>query len=113
VNPSPGKFCTATFRIFSDWQSGFVADVHVTNDGAGPIDGWTVTWSVAGDQKVRDVWNARLMHSGAKVSVTDAGWNAKLPQRTATYFGLVADYTGTRADVNDVSLNGFPCVVER
>jgi endoglucanase len=112
-NPSPGKFCTATFRIFSDWQSGFVADVHVTNDGAGPIDGWTVTWSVAGDQKVRDVWNARLMHSGAKVSVTDAGWNAKLPQRTATYFGLVADYTGTRADVNDVSLNGFPCVVQR
>ncbi|HYI97093.1 MAG TPA: cellulase family glycosylhydrolase [Bryobacteraceae bacterium] len=108
--PNSGKFCTASFRVFSDWQSGFVADLHFTNDGAGPIDGWTVTWSFSGNQKVRDVWNARFTQSGPSVSIKDAGWNGSLLEKESTYFGMVVDYTGEKAELNDIRLNGFPCV---
>jgi endoglucanase len=116
IQPSPDsgqkKFCTTNFRIFSDWSTGFVADFHVTNDGAGLVDGWTVSWSVSGDQKVRDVWNARFTQTGTTVSVTDAGWNSKLPEKSTTYFGMVADYTGAKPEISNVKLNGFPCINE-
>ena len=87
-----------------------MADLHFTNDGAGSIDGWTVTWSFSGNQKVRDVWNARFTQSGSSVSVKDAGWNGSLREKESTYFGMVVDYTGEKAELNDIRLNGFPCV---
>jgi hypothetical protein len=53
-----------------------------------------------------------LKQGGSTVAVTDAGWNAMLPEKATTYFGMVVDYTGTKADMTDVRLNGFPCVQE-
>ena len=38
---------TLDSRIFSDWKSGYIADLHITNAGAGPVDGWTVTWEMS------------------------------------------------------------------
>lgn len=105
-----GLFCTASFRIFSDWTTGFVADFHITNEGAGPVTGWTITWSFGGNEKVRDTWNARFTQKEQMVSVTDAGWNAGLPEKSSTYFGLVVDYTGENRGPADIKLNGFPCV---
>ena len=106
-------FCTASFRIFSDWGSGFVADLHVTNIGAGPIDGWTVTWNVPGTHKVRDMWNARFNQIDQNVTAQDAGWNARIPESTSAYFGFNVDYTGQAGRVSDVALNGYPCLLEQ
>jgi endoglucanase len=112
TNSSPVKFCTVNFRVFSNWETGYVADFHITNLGAGPVDGWTVTWAFRGDQHVRDTWNARFTQADSSVKVTDAGWNRELPEKSTTYFGLVVDYTGQQTDVMDVKLNGFPCLTE-
>jgi endoglucanase len=108
----PIAFCTATFRIFSDWGSGYNADLHIANIGAGPIEGWTVSWAFSGNQKVRDMWNARFAQTDTSVLVRDADWNAKLPENTTTYFGFVADYSGENSAPADVKLNGFPCLMQ-
>jgi cellulase/cellobiase CelA1 len=119
--PAPSKpalpdgqiaFCTAAFRIFSDWGSGYNADLHIANIGAGPIEGWTISWTFNGNQKVRDMWNARFGQTGASVLVRDADWNAKLPENTTAYFGFIADYSGENSAPADVMLNGFPCLMQ-
>ena len=107
----PSAFCKGSFRVFSDWQSGYIADLHVTNEKAGPIDGWTVTWDISPIQKVRDTWNASFVQADNKVTVRDAGWNAKLPEGSTVYFGLLVDYSGDFSAISNVTLNGFPCLV--
>jgi endoglucanase len=103
------SFCKASFRVFSDWESGYIADLHVTNEGVGPIEGWTVSWEMSPTHTVRDTWNARFTQTDRKVTVQDAGWNAKLPEKSTAYFGLIVDYSGTFSEITNVSLNGFPC----
>lgn len=103
-------FCTATWRVFSDWKSGFVADLHVTNTGAGALDGWTISWVFSGTEKVRDMWNGRFSQTDKKVKATDAVWNAKLAEKETTYVGLVADSSGESTGPTDIRLNGFSCI---
>lgn len=110
--PSPGAFCSSTYRTFSDWGSGYNADLHVTNLGAGPVDGWKITWQFGGNEKVKDLWNGSFTQKDSRVTVTDAGWNAPLPQKSTTYFGFIVEYSGTSGGISEVTLNGFPCITE-
>jgi hypothetical protein len=55
--PPPGTGCTATYRVTSQWQGGFQAEVAV-RAGSVPLTGWTVTWTYANGQVVSQVWGA-------------------------------------------------------
>src|SRR4051794_18320691 len=56
--------CQITYRISSQWQGGFGADVAVTNLGSA-LTGWTVRWSFGAGQTVTQAWNATVTQSGA------------------------------------------------
>jgi endoglucanase len=107
---TPSTFCTTASRTFSDWGTGYNADLELTNTGAGPVNGWTVTWQFSGDEKVRELWNGRFTQEGRKVSVTDAGWNAGLPQNSAAYLGFIVEYSGEPGSISKITFNGFPCI---
>ena len=108
----PALFCTFQMRVFNDWGAGYVADLQVMNTGAGPIDGWTISWQFAGSQWLRDAWNVgSYARSNQEVRVRDAGWNSKLPEGTTGVVGFVAEYSeASKLEIGKVSLNGFPCV---
>ena len=74
------------------------------------MDGWTITWEMGPGHKVRDMWNAKFTQTDNKVIVQDAGWNAKLPEKSTTYFGFIVDYSIQSNSIMNVTLNGFPCV---
>ncbi|HYO80352.1 MAG TPA: cellulase family glycosylhydrolase, partial [Bryobacteraceae bacterium] len=78
--PQPAAFCRAVVRTYGAWANGSTVDVQVTNTGAGPVDGWTITWQFSSTQTIRELWNGRWVQRDNKVSVTDVGWNAKLPE---------------------------------
>lgn len=105
-------FCTASLKIWSDWGSGFNAEYRVTNLGAGPLNGWTVTWTFPGNQKIREIWTARVKQEGSAVSISDSQWNAVVPQGNSFSFGFVADYSGENVLPETLRLNGLPCKLE-
>jgi len=80
--------------MYSSWDTGYAAELHVTNSGAGPVDGWTLSWVMPDGHQIRDLWNGRFVQKEAKVEVTDAGWNAKLPENATAYLGFVAEPSG-------------------
>ncbi|WP_367138948.1 cellulose binding domain-containing protein [Saccharothrix sp. HUAS TT1] len=85
----------ATARLTGSWQGGFQAEVTVANAGAARINGWTVTWTRAGDQVVNSLWNGRLTQSGTTVSVDDVGWNGGLAPGASGSFGYTASGSAT------------------
>ncbi|WP_229075592.1 glycoside hydrolase family 6 protein [Actinoplanes sp. DH11] len=86
--PGPGA-CTAAYRTTGSWQGGFQGEITVTA-GASRINGWTVTWTLAGGQSVSQAWNGVLSTSGSTVTVRNVSWNGGLAPGATAQFGFLA-----------------------
>ena len=83
-----------SYKIVSDWGTGFVASVTVTNVSGTPISSWQVPWTFTGNQRVTGAWNTNLTQSGSTVTARDLGWNGTLAPNASTTFGFHASYSG-------------------
>ena len=60
------------------------------------INGWTLTWTWPGGQRITSSWNASVTSSGATVTAEDVGWNGAVAAgQTASAWGFVASGTAT------------------
>ncbi|MCU7821729.1 glycoside hydrolase family 6 protein [Kitasatospora sp. DSM 101779] len=89
-----GSGCTATYKVSSDWGAGFNADVTVTNNGTTAINGWKVTWTFGGQQKISNLWNGSYTQSGQAVTVTNAAYNGAIGAGGSAGFGFGATNSG-------------------
>ena len=87
--------CTAAYKVDNDWGSGFTSTVTVANPGTSPINGWTVTWTWAGNQKVTSAWNATVSQPAQAVTATNAAFNGTVAPGASTSFGFQATYSGS------------------
>ncbi|GAA4951949.1 hypothetical protein GCM10023238_17900 [Streptomyces heliomycini] len=88
----------------------FTAELTLTNRGADVIDGWTLTYTYAGNQKLVNGWNGSWTQSGKTVTVKDAGYNGRIAAGAAVTTGGQFTYSGGNAAPTSFAINGTPCV---
>lgn len=91
--------CTVDYVVRDSWPGGFTVDVTVRNL-AEPLDGWTLAWTFAGDERIGNLWNAQLVQPtaaapGPDVVVRSLDYNAELATGASTSFGFVGEGTST------------------
>jgi hypothetical protein len=103
--------CTVRFGYVTDWASGYVASVDITNTGTSPIDGWTLTFGwPTGWQQMNGGWNANWSQTGATVKVTNLDTNGRLAAGGGTVnVGFVGGYSGPNLTPGVFTLNGTVC----
>ena len=84
----------ATVAYFSDWGSGYCANVTVTNDGTQASTSWTVVMAM-NQSTLSTLWSGNYTTSGDQLTVTPASWNAELAVGASTTFGLCANAPGS------------------
>ncbi|MER7503709.1 glycoside hydrolase family 6 protein [Nonomuraea pusilla] len=95
VTPTGGPAaCSAAYRVTSQWQGGFQAEVTVRNTGGGPTGGWKVQWRLPDGQSISQFWNGTLTTASGTATVTNLSWNGTLQPAATTTFGLLANSTG-------------------
>ncbi|MGW3345707.1 glycoside hydrolase family 3 N-terminal domain-containing protein [Nonomuraea rubra] len=100
-----GGGCTATPSTQSQWNTGYVIQVTVTNTGTAPRTGWTVTFTLPPGHTISGGWNGTFSTSGQNVTVRDVGHNGSLGPGASASFG----FQGTRPN-GDTSLpSGYTC----
>ncbi|MDQ2586914.1 hypothetical protein CKY47_23570 [Saccharothrix yanglingensis] len=100
--------CRVDYAIASEWPGGFGANVVVTNLGD-PVNGWRLSWTFSGNERITQSWNGSHSQSGARVTVTNAAWNGTISTGGTASFGFNAD-SGTRTTPPaGFSLNGVAC----
>lgn len=82
--------CTATYTTTNSWSGGYQGEVKVTA-GSTAVNGWTVTWTLAGGQTITQVWNGTLTTSGTTATVKNASYNGTLYPSATTTFGFLAN----------------------
>jgi endoglucanase len=107
TSASAAVACKVTYTK-SDWGSGFTATVGLTNLGD-PVDGWTLRFSFAGDQKLQNGWNGSWSQDGQDVTVTSASWNGGLATGASASTSANFGYTGTNADPTAFTVNNVTC----
>jgi cellulase/cellobiase CelA1 len=90
----PGRNCTATYTVTSQWTGGFQGDIRVTA-GSSAISGWRVTWTFGNGQTVSQSWNATLSTSGSTVTASNVSHNGSLGAGASTNFGFLGAWNGT------------------
>ncbi|WP_204295792.1 lytic polysaccharide monooxygenase [Actinoplanes campanulatus] len=92
-NPGGGTGgCSGMYNVVSAWSGGFQGEVMV-HAGTTPVNGWNISWTFPGDQKVAQVWSGKATSSGSLVSVTNESWNASVPANGHVTFGFLASGT--------------------
>ncbi|MEV0430749.1 glycoside hydrolase family 9 protein [Micromonospora sp. NPDC050495] len=108
----PASRCAVTYTTHGSWSGGFTTQVTVRNTGPAAIDGWSVRWAFAGDQKVDTSWLAKVSQSGATVTAKNESYNAKIMPGASITFGLNGlTAGGPNPNPNLITLNGSACTL--
>jgi len=105
-----GAACHVTYSVTSQWNDGFGTAITIKNTGTTAVNGWNLTWSWAGNQKITESWDATFSQSGANAKLTNESYNAAIAAgATITGIGFNASYSGTNTAPSAFYLNGTLC----
>ncbi|TXK34301.1 cellulose binding domain-containing protein [Nonomuraea sp. C10] len=101
--------CTAKLTVQSDWASGYVGSIEITNTGA-PVNGWTLNfaWPRAW-QSLGSGWSATWTQNGQDVKAVSEPGSGALGTGATTTIGFVGNYTGPNVLPSVFTFNGRVC----
>src|SRR5438105_4250693 len=100
--------CSVNYSIQSQWSTGFVVSITITNLGD-PMTAWSLGYSYSGNQALSNGWSGNWTQSGANVTVTNANFNGSVAANGTVNFGAQFSYSGTNTDPTAFTLNGAAC----
>ncbi|GCE50334.1 cellulose binding domain-containing protein [Thermosporothrix hazakensis] len=106
-----GATCSVKYSVQNQWDTGFTAQVSITNNGSSAINGWRLGWTWAGNQRITNAWNATTSQNGNQVTATNASYNATIAAGGSVSFGFNGSYSGSNPQPSAFTLNGNPCSV--
>ncbi len=107
---APVPYCTVAYRVTSQWTTGFVAEVRITNTSPAAIVGWTLGWSFANGQTITNLWSGTPTQTGSAVTVTNMPYNATIGAGGGSQsFGFLANSSGTNTNPTSFTLNNRVC----
>jgi Cellulose binding domain/Fibronectin type III domain len=105
--------CAVTYDLSDGWDTGFVANISITDTGPSPITGWTLGFSFPnGTESVSSsYWNANYSESGDSVNVTPVSWDGYLAPDSgnSVSIGFVGNQDGADPSPAAFTLNGTVC----
>lgn len=107
--PVPALSCAVHYRVSSQWQGGFVADVTIFNTGSTPIQNWMLTFSFSAGQRLSFGWNGRFAQNGAQVSVSNDGSDALIAPGAFVTPGFMGSWSQDNPAPTSFALNGVTC----
>jgi endoglucanase len=115
VKPSQSPAQTGDITVaytVNDWGSGATVSIAIKNNGTAAINGWTLDWVFAGNQKIVNLWNATYTQSGTAVTVKSMSYNAAIAAGGSVSFGFNLSYSGTNVKPSGFTLNGMVCGID-
>jgi Cellulose binding domain len=111
VSTTPPSTCMVTYHNDSEWSTGFVAQVTITNRGTASIAGWSLTFNFPGDQRVTNSWGATIQQNGNAITAVNAPWTAMIAPGGSISFGMSGSWQRSDAAPTAFTLNGAACRV--
>lgn len=110
LQTTPPSTCHVGYTVQSEWQGGMTVSLAITNKGPLAINGWTLTFTFGGDERIGTVWGATGSQSGQSVTLVNLPYDAAIaPGATLTGVGMTLAWSKSDAAPAGFALNGKPC----
>jgi glycosyl hydrolase family 12/cellulose binding protein with CBM2 domain len=109
---SPPTQGTAACRVSyatNVWNTGFTANVTVTNTGSSAVNGWTLGFTLPGGQAITSSWGATVAGTSGAVTARNVSYNGTIAPGGTASFGFQGNYSGSFASPAAFTLNGSTC----
>jgi cellulase/cellobiase CelA1 len=107
--PAPGVSATLSYKVTSDWGSGFNADITIKNTGTTTLKSWTASFDAP--WTVDNIWSASVVsRTGTKYTIGAADWNKDIAPGASITFGFSGRGVAATSPTN-VVINGSSSVV--
>ncbi|GLZ82047.1 chitinase [Actinorhabdospora filicis] len=100
---------TATYKLGTDWGSGYGADYTIKNSGTSATTSWTLKFTLPTGHRLAGLWNGTYTTSGQDVTVKNAGWNGAIAPGGTLSVGFNVSYSGTNSPPTNCTINGADC----
>jgi endo-1,4-beta-xylanase len=104
-----GGTCHVTYTKNSEWPGGFTAQVTIANTGTTTINGWSLTFTFPGDQKITSNFNGAFSQTGENATLTNASYNGTIAPGASITDGFQGSWTSSDASPTSFSINGTAC----
>ena len=104
-----GGTCHVTYTKNSEWPGGFTAQVVIANTGTTTINGWSLTFTFPGDQKITSNFNGGFSQTGENATLTNASYNGTIASGASITDGFQGTWTSSDANPTSFSVNGTAC----
>jgi endo-1,4-beta-xylanase len=104
-----GGTCHVTYTRNSEWPGNFTAQVVIQNTGTSAINGWSLTFTFPGDQKVTANFNGGFSMSGENATLTNASYNGTIAPGSSITDGFQGTFSSNDASPTSFAVNGTAC----
>jgi endo-1,4-beta-xylanase len=104
-----GGTCNVVYTRNSEWPGNFTAQVVIKNTGSTAINGWSLTFTYPGDQKVTANFNGGFSQTGENVTLTNANYNGNIAPGASITDGFQGTFTSNDTSPTSFSVNGTAC----
>jgi len=92
---------SCSYTIVTSWDTGFVAEISITNNANLAINGWEVGWTYDDGSVVTNTWNVVFNGTGSgPYTASSLSWNALIQPGQTVSFGFQGNHTGNTIPVN-------------
>jgi endo-1,4-beta-xylanase len=104
-----GGTCHVTYTKNSEWPGGFTAQAVIANTGTTAINGWSLTYTFPGDQKITSNFNGGFSQTGKNATLTNASYNGTIAPGASITDGFQGTWASSDANPTSFSINGTAC----
>lgn len=87
--------------ISNEWNTGFTAEVRLTNVGDTLINGWSVNWTYSDGSAITSSWNATLGGTNP-YTASNVSWNGNILPGQTVSFGMQGDKGSENAELPEL-----------
>ena len=92
--PTQNTNCSASYTQ-NAWGTGATVNITIKNNGSTEVNGWTVNFNYAGNQKITNAWNCDYSQNGNAVTLKNSNYNGTIPAGGTLTIGFNISYSGT------------------
>lgn len=90
------------YVVTNQWNTGFTADIRITNNRTTAISGWNVSWGYSDGSRMTNSWNAITAGSNP-YNASNLSWNSTIQPGQTVIFGVQGTKGSGSAAVPQVS----------
>ncbi|MFF4617622.1 extracellular catalytic domain type 1 short-chain-length polyhydroxyalkanoate depolymerase [Nonomuraea jabiensis] len=107
--PTPGTGACRVAYTMNTWNTGFTAEVTITNTGTTQLTSWALAFTLPAGQSVTSAWNATVSPASGQVTARNVSYNGTVAPGASASFGFQATHTGNTSKPSAFTLNGATC----